>query len=487
MLNRWPMLKEVLHLLMPMVLTLTLELSISVVDTIMLGHYSALHLAAVGLASSLWLPVGCFLIGVTFGITPLVTRHLHGRQPKLVNLYMSQAVGLSVGLGVLASLIVVLLLPHFAALMATEEETRQVSVSYLYIFAPALPMLALMTAYKNLFEAAGRPGFPLFVASFGLVLNILFNYVLIFGKFGFPELGAKGAALASALSLYLAVSLFFVYDRFFNKSPLFTRLVWRYTRKFSILLNVGAPAGFAFAFEVGLFSSMTWLISSFGDLALGGGQIVMSYTSFLFTPMMARSAVTAIVGAKAMSKEGVEGVRKRIRVIVLLGLSYVSVCFIITQVFHNHIPYIYSNNAEVVALAASILLISSCYQFPDMLQTVFTGALRGFRDTRSSMIAFAVSLFGLSIPFGFWLSHYSPWAETLSLRGFYIGLGAGLTLLATILILRFRIVVARYHSDQYRGCGQYSGHLFLCPARLSARARRYLSGAADRPVCECHG
>ncbi|RBP83235.1 MATE family efflux transporter [Marinomonas rhizomae] len=448
MVKRFPVLKEVLHLLFPMILTMTLELSISVVDTIMLGHYSALHLAAVGLASSLWLPVGCFLIGVTFGLTPLVTRHLHGRQPKLVNLYMSQAVGLSVVLGLLASLMAVFLLPYFASLMATEEETRQVTVSYLYIFAPALPMLALMTAYKNLFEAAGRPGFPLFVASFGLVLNILFNYVLIFGKFGFPEMGAKGAALASALSLYLAVSMFFVYDRFINKTPLFTRLVWRYTRKFSILLNVGAPAGFAFAFEVGLFSSMTWLISSFGDLALGSGQIVMSYTSFLFTPMMAMSAVTAIVVAKAMSKEGVDGVKKRIRVIVWLGLFYVSICFIITQTFHDQIPYIYSNNAEVVALAASILLISSCYQFPDMLQTVFTGALRGFRETRSTMIAFAVSLFGLSIPFGYWLSHYSPWAETLSLRGFYIGLGSGLTLLAVILIVRFQIVLRHYEGKR---------------------------------------
>jgi MATE family multidrug resistance protein len=446
--KRFTVLKEILHLLFPMVLTMTLELSISVVDTIMLGHYSALHLAAVGLASSLWLPVGCFLIGVTFGITPLVTRHLHGRQPKLVNLYMSQAIGLSVVLGLLASLIVAFVLPHFARFMATEEETRLVSVSYLYIFAPALPMLALMTAYKNLFEAAGRPGFPLFVASTGLALNVLFNYVLIFGKFGFPEMGAEGAALASSLSLYLAVSMFFVYDRYINKAPLFTRLVWRYTRKFSILLGVGAPAGFAFAFEVGLFSSMTWLISSFGDLALGGGQIVMSYTSFLFTPMMAMSAVTAIVVAKAMSKEGVEGVRKRIRVIILIGLSYVSMCFIITQMFHNQIPYIYSSNEQVVALAASILLISSCYQLPDMLQTVFTGALRGFRDTRSSMIAFGVSLFGLSIPFGFWLSHYSPWSETLSLRGFYIGLGAGLSLLAVILVVRFQVVLRRYEGKR---------------------------------------
>jgi|TARA_R110001632_G_scaffold60284_3_gene146359 MATE family multidrug resistance protein len=446
--KRFTVLKEILHLLFPMVLTMTLELSISVVDTIMLGHYSALHLAAVGLASSLWLPVGCFLIGVTFGITPLVTRHLHGRQPKLVNLYMSQAIGLSVVLGLLASLIVVFVLPHFARFMATEEETRLVSVSYLYIFAPALPMLALMTAYKNLFEAAGRPGFPLFVASTGLALNVLFNYVLIFGKFGFPEMGAEGAALASSLSLYLAVSMFFVYDRYINKAPLFTRLVWRYTRKFSILLGVGAPAGFAFAFEVGLFSSMTWLISSFGDLALGGGQIVMSYTSFLFTPMMAMSAVTAIVVAKAMSKEGVEGVRKRIRVIILIGLSYVSMCFIITQLFHNQIPYIYSSNEQVVALAASILLISSCYQLPDMLQTVFTGALRGFRDTRSSMIAFGVSLFGLSIPLGFWLSHYSPWSETLSLRGFYLGLGAGLSLLAVILVIRFQMVLRRYEGKR---------------------------------------
>jgi MATE family multidrug resistance protein len=129
--------------------------------------------------------------------------------------------------------------------------------------------------------------------------------------------------------------------------------------------------------------------------------------------------------------------------IIMLGLVYVTVCFTITQVFHNQIPYIYSNNEEVVALAASILLVSSVYQFPDMLQTVFTGVLRGFRDTRSSMIAFAVSLFGLSIPLGFWLSHYSPWADILTVRGFYIGLGAGLCLLATILVLRFRVVLRR--------------------------------------------
>ncbi|MEL0638045.1 MATE family efflux transporter [Marinomonas sp. TI.3.20] len=441
-------LKEVLHLLLPMVLTMTLELSISLVDTVMLGHYSATHLAAVGLASSLWLPVGCFLIGVTFGITPLVTRHLHGRQSKLVNIYMSQAVGVSIILGLAASIITVTILPHFAQMMASQEETRRVAVDYLYIFAPALPMLALMTAYKNLFEAAGRPGFPLFVATTGLLLNVCFNYVLIFGKLGFPDLGARGAAIASTLSLYLSVTFFFVYDRFFNKRPLFSKLIWRYVQKFSLLLHIGAPAGLAFTFEVALFSSMTWLISSFGDLALGAGQVVMSYTSVLFTPMMAMSAVTAIVVAKAMSKEGVAGVRKRMRVIVWLGLGYVGICFTITQLFHNVIPFIYSSDTKIVALAASILLVSSCYQLPDMLQTVFTGALRGFRDTRSSMLAFAVSLFGLSIPFGYWLSHYSPWADALGLRGFYIGLGAGLSLLAVILILRFRFVVKRYEGKR---------------------------------------
>ncbi len=450
MTKRFTVLKEILHLLFPMVLTITLELSISVVDSIMLGHYSARHLAAIGLASSLWLPIGCFLIGVTFGLTPLVTRHLHGRQPKLVNLYMSQAIGLSVVLGLIAAAVVVLVLPHVVNLMTEEEETRRVTINYLYIFAPALPMLALMTSYKNLFEAAGRPRLPLLVASTGLLLNIVFNYVFIYGRLGFPELGLEGAALASALSLYLAVAFFFVYDRFINQQPLFTRLVWRYTRKFHLLLGVGAPAGFAFAFEVGLFSSMTWLISSFGDLALGSGQIVMSYTSLLFTPMMAMSAVTAIVVAKAISQEGVEGVKERIKIIVCLGLIYVSVCFITTQLFHNQIPYIYSSNADVVALAASILLIASCYQFPDMLQTIFTGALRGFRDTRSSMIAFGVTLFGLSMPLGYWLSHYSPWSETLTVRGFYIGLGSGLTLLALILIVRLNSVLKRYEGKRIR-------------------------------------
>lgn len=443
MLNRWPMLKEVLHLLMPMVLTLTLELSISLVDTLMLGNYSPYHLAAVGLASSLWTPVGCFLMGITFGLTPLVTRHLHGRQMKMVNIYMSQTLGVCLTIGVLAALTIAFILPYFAVMMASEEETQRVSVQYLQILAPAIPALALTVGYKNLFEAAGRPNFPLIAAGIGLLMNAGLNYVFIYGNFGFPEMGAAGAALASTISIYFSITLFFVYDKFFSEKTLFTKIKTKYLFKFGILLNVGLPAGLAFSFEIGLFSSMTWLISSFGDLAIGAGQIVMSYTSILFTPLMAMSAVTAIVVAKALSKEGVEGVRKRMRVIVGLGLVYVFVCFVITQVFSDVIPRFFTDDPKIIAMAAALLLISSTYQVVDMLQTVFTGGLRGFRDTRFSMIAFAISLFVLCLPLGYWLAHFSPWAAELNVRGFYIGLGSGLALLSLLLILRFRFVVNR--------------------------------------------
>lgn len=428
-----------------MVLTMTLELSISLVDTIMLGQYDAYHLASVGLATSLWLPFGCFLIGVTFGLTPLVTRHLHGRQKRMVNIYMSQAVGLCLALGVFCGLIVAFVMPLLVPLMATETVTRDVTKSYLLLISPAIFMLGMVTAYKNLFEAAGRPQFPLMIAFIGLLLNILFNYALIFGNLGMPEMGAEGAAIASSLSLTLSVLMFVVYDRFLNPNPLFTCIIGRYLLKFRLLVGVGIPAGFAFAFEISLFSSLTWLISSFGDLAIGAGQIVMSYSSMLFTPMMAMSAVAAIVVSKALSKEGVEGVKKRMKIIVSLGLAYVCTCFFITQYFHESIPTLYTRNKEVAAMAASILLISSIYQFSDMLQTVFTGALRGFRDTRTAMMSFAISLFGLSMPLGYWLAHFSPWAEPLGVLGFYIGLLAGLTLLASLLILRFAIQLKKQH------------------------------------------
>ena len=447
-LKRFPNLAEVLHLLFPMILTMSLELSISVVDTVMLGHYDPLHLAAVGLASSLWMPVGCFLIGITFGLTPLITRHLHGRQRRLVNVYMSQALGLSVILGLGASLIGVTLLPQAARWMASEPLTQQVAAQYLYVFAPAFPLLALMTAYKNLFESAGRPRIPLMVATLSLLLNILFNYAFIYGRLGMPEWGAKGAGLASAMAILLSVLVFIAYDRWWNRDTLFSRIHWRYVRQFSILLGIGAPAGFAFAFEITLFSSLTWLISAFGDLALGAGQIIMSYSSFLFTPLMAMSAVTAIVVAKAMAKEGVNGAKLRVRIILFLGLGYVSMCFVVTQTFHQQIPYLFSGNEQVAMLAASILLISSVYQFPDMAQTVLTGALRGFRDTRSSMIAMGVSLFGLSIPLGYWLAHFSPWAETLHVRGLYVGLGIGLVVLATLLNWRYRVALKRFRGQR---------------------------------------
>jgi multidrug resistance protein, MATE family len=442
-LKKWPNLREVLFLLFPMVLTMTLELSTSLVDTLMLGRYDAYHLAAVGLASSLWLPIGCFLIGMSFGLTPLITKHLHGRQIKLVNIYMSQAVGVCLFLGTMGALLTAFIAPLVVPFMATEDVTRDVTIRYLWLISPLIPMLGMMTAYKNLYESAGRPHFPMLVAFMSLLLNIFFNYILIFGNLGFPEMGAEGAAIASTLSIWIAVLYFFVYDRFINKRPLFTKLVRPYVRKCGLLLSVGIPAGFAFSFEVALFSSLMWLISSFGDYALGAGQIIMSYTSILFTPMMAMSAVTAIVIAKALAQEGVNGVKQRMKVIIGLGTGYFLICFTITQFFNDEIPFLYTANKEVALMAANILVVTACYQFSDVLQTVFTGALRGFRDTRVAMISFGVSLFGLSMPLGYWLSHFSPWADSLGVLGFYIGLWAGLSLLALLLILRFRFVYKR--------------------------------------------
>lgn len=446
--KRYPSLSEILHLLFPMILTMTLELSISIVDTMMLGHYDSLHLAAVGLASSLWSPVACFMIGVTFGLTPLITRHLHGRQRLLVNVYMSQAFGLSIILGLIGAIMSITVLPMAAKMMASEPETQRVAAQYLYLFSPTFMALALMTSYKNLFEAAGKPRVPLLVATLSLILNIVFNYVLIYGKLGFPEMGASGAAIASASSVWLSLIVFVLYDLKVNPDTLFNRIDWYYVRHFGILFGVGMPAGFAFAFEIGLFSSLTWLISSFGDLALGAGQIVMSYSTILFTPLMAMSAVTAIVVAKAMATDGIEEVQRRIRIILALGTGYVAICFTLTQAFHEQIPLLFSSNEVVAAMAAGILLISSSYQLPDMVQTVFTGALRGFRDTRSSMIAMAISLFGLSIPLGYWLSHYSPWAETLHVRGLYVGLGFGLLILATILTARYRLTLKKFRNKK---------------------------------------
>ncbi|RDL44240.1 MATE family efflux transporter [Marinomonas piezotolerans] len=429
-----------------MILTMTLELSISVVDTVMLGHYDPLHLAAVGLASSLWGPVACFMIGVTFGLTPLVTRHLHGRRRSQVNIYMSQALGLSLILGVIGAVMSITLLPYAARLMATEVETQRVASEYLYIFSPTFMALTLMTSYKNVFEAAGKPRVPLLVATLSLILNVIFNYVFIYGAFGFPELGAAGAAIASVAAVYLSLLVFIFYDLRINQDTLFSKIHWRYVRRFGILFSIGMPAGFAFSFEIGLFSSLTWLISSFGDLALGAGQVVMSYSTILFTPLMAMSAVTAIIVAKAMATKGVEEVRRRVRMILGLGVGYVTICFVLTQTFRVEIPLLFSNSAEVAALASAILVITSIYQFPDMVQTVFTGALRGFRDTRTAMVAMGASLFGLSIPLGYWLSHVSPWADTLTIRGFYIGLGCGLLLLASVLFWRYRRTLVRFRN-----------------------------------------
>lgn len=441
MLKRWPKLQEIVYLLLPMILTFALELSAGFVDTIMLGHYDPYHLAAVGIASSLWLPFGCFLIGMNFALTPLVTRHLHGRQIKLVPMYMSQAFGVCFTIGVAVSLIVAFALPFLVGYLTDHPTTQKLTIQYLQCFASAMPFLGAVVAYKALFSAAGRPNLPLLSATISVLINILLNYLLIYGKFGLPELGAVGAALASAIAMLVSFVFFMLYDRLLNPSPLFSSLKVKYLFRYGILLHVGLPAGCSYALEIILFSSIIWMISSFGDLAVGAGQIVLSYMTILFTPLMGISAVSAIVVAKSFANEGVDGVRVRMRIILLLGFCYTLSCLLFTQLFSAEIPFLFTSDTRVAALTSGMLLIASCYQVVDMVQTALTGALRGLRDTRVPMLAFTVSLFGVSLPLGFWLAHYSPWSEWLNVRSFHLGLGAGLSLLAVILLWRFTFVL----------------------------------------------
>jgi MATE family multidrug resistance protein len=409
---------------------------IGFVDAVLAGHHGTTTLAAVSVGTALfWLPM-MIPMGTLMALPPSVSQLAGAGRHNEIGPLFRQSLWLAAGLGLV--LFAFLSLAVFALEpMGIAPEIRPGAADFLRGIRWGVPALTLYYCMRYLSDGMHWT-LPTMVLGFGgLLLLLPLGWVLTFGKFGLPEMGAGGLGIASAIMLWAQVLAFTAYlarTKRFAALGLFARFDPPRRAAIRGLLATGLPIGVTVMMEGGLFIVTALLIGRLGDVPAAAHQIAINVASLCFmVPFGLAEATTVRVGHAVGQGRGSHGVRQAAFAGGVLVLATQLTGGAILLFGHDHIVALYTRDAVVAALASSLLLYAAAFQFPDGIQVLSAGALRGLKDTRVPMLLAACAYWGVGMPLGAGLGLGLGWGP----RGMWIGLIAGLVVASILLGTRF--------------------------------------------------
>ncbi|MFC3716433.1 MATE family efflux transporter [Luteimonas soli] len=409
---------------------------IGFVDAVLAGHHGTATLAGVSVGTALFWLAMMIPMGTLMALPPSVSQLDGADRRDEIGPLFRQSLWLAAVLGVvlfaLLSLAVYALGP-----MGIAPGIRPGAADFLRGIRWGVPALTLYYCMRYLSDGLHWT-LPTMVLGFGgLLLLVPLGWVLTFGLFGLPELGAGGLGIASAIMLWAQVLAFTAYlarSKRFASLDLFVRFDRPHWAAIRGLLATGLPIGVTVLMEGGLFIVTALLIGRLGELPAAAHQIAINVASLCFmVPFGLAEATTVRVGNAVGRGRGSRGVRRAAFAGGVLVLATQLVGGSILLFGHDHIVALYTRDAAVAALASSLLLYAAAFQFPDGIQVLSAGALRGLKDTRVPMLLAACAYWGIGMPLGAWLGLWLGWGP----RGMWIGLIAGLVVAALLLGARF--------------------------------------------------
>jgi len=434
---------QFLHILFPILVTQIALSAITFFDTNMSGKFGTADLAGVAIGTSLWIPVQTGLSGILIGITPIVSHLLGSRREKDVAYQVMQGMWLSLLVSVLVLALGSLCLSPILGFMNLEPAVRDIAFRFLFAISFGILPLFGYTVLRSCIDALGQTRVSMFITLIALPVNVGLNYLLIFGKFGFPRMGGVGAGVASAITYWVifAVALLFIYraEPFINLR-LFRKFHALSLRSIRELLAIGVPIGFSIFFETAVFSAVTLLMSRFDTVTIAAHQAAINFASTLYMiPLSICMSLTILVGFETGS-----GRLKDARQYGWLGIGTAAVLSLATALVllfaGNHVAGIYSDEPQVVSLIQHFLIYAIFFQISDAIATPTQGVLRGYKDVTPSFIICFVAYWIIGLPVGYILATYTD----MGAYGYWVGLITGLAIGAILLLSRLIIVQRRY-------------------------------------------
>jgi multidrug resistance protein, MATE family len=438
--------REFFKLALPLTGIQLSQAAIGFVDTLMMGRIGLETLAAGGLAS---LTFSVFLYtaaGVVMGISPIVATAYGAQNKPEIERVVQQGCLLVIGM----SIPIAFSIANFDLLMrhlGQAQTTVTLGNTYLDIMAwgffPALGFSLL----RSVVSAMSHPRIVMSIAIGGTMINIVGDYALGFGKFGFPNLGIAGLAISSIAAMwamFLALIGYMLTQKEL-KTYQFFRHIYRFDRQIlSSLVRVGIPIGVATALEIGLFTIVTYLMGLLGTEVLAAHQIILQTIAITFMVPLAMSYAATIRVGQEIGQHNLIGATRAGYVSGGVGLGFMLLLTVILLAFPQQIIGIFIDthnlqNATVIRLATGMMQVAALSQILDGPQKIFMGALYGLQDTRIPMLLSLLAFWGVGLTSGYWLGFHT----SLGGKGLWIGQSIGIAISAIMFLWRFHHLTSK--------------------------------------------
>ena len=431
--------KNTIHLAWPLVITQVGYIITGMVDTVFLGKIGAAEQAACILSNNLYILLLVFGIGVSYATTPLVTSANQNMDLlKKASLFKN-----SIFLNVSVSIICFILLFLSSGLlkyMHQPEDVIKLAVPFFNVLIFSMIPISLFFTCKQYCEGLSNTRMALFISIIGNVINIILNYLLIYGKFGFPELGYIGSAWASFISrVFMGFS--FLYLIF--KSPVTKEISAVYNRvkinkkELFHLAKIGLNAGLQLTFEVAAFVIAGLMAGTFGKEQIDAHGIALSIAAFTYMFASGISSASSIrVGIYKAQDNWLEikqAAFSSIKLVMLIMGGFA----ILFLMINNFLPKVFSSDLQIVNLASKLLIIAALFQLFDGIQVTIVGILRGLEDSKIPTLISLVGYWIIALPLAYWLAFILK-LETV---GVWIGLLVSLIFAAIVLFWRLNYLI----------------------------------------------
>lgn len=432
-----PYYRNNLAIAFPVVMSQAGQVTVQIADTIMVGHYGATELAASSFAGSIFIIGFVLAMGVTFGITPIVGSAFGQNDFRKASSLLYHAFVFNMIFSIVL-MIGMWGVSYFMTEMGQSENVTQLAIPYYRIILVSLLPSILFFTVKQFFEGIGNTKLAMIVTLLSNFINIGLNYILIYGKLGFPAMGLDGAGYATLISrIFLAGSLVWL----ITKQPRFNRyftLIDRsrfYKQHFIMVIKTGLPIGLQMLAEITFFSLAAIMVGWIGEIDLAAHQIALSVSVVSFMIATGISSGTTIRVSHQLGAGKLVDMKRAGIASIHLIIGFMGFCAINFFLFREYIPYLFidSENIEILVLASKLLIFSAIFQIFDGSQVVILGALRGLSDVKQPFWIALFAYMGIGLPTAYILGIKLNFGA----EGIWAGLAISLAVAALLFFFRF--------------------------------------------------
>lgn len=418
---------ELARLALPVMLAQLGYIAVQVADTAMVGGYGgadATPLAAVSFGTLIsW--IFLFLcVGLTIGLTPVIGElFVQGEKQKMSN-YLQSSLLLYPLIGLLCMGIQIVTEPLLYHL-DQPAEVVDMSLPYYRLMAYGLPFVMVYGAIKQFLEGVGNTKSAMIVAVTTNVINVVLNYVLIFGKCGFEPMGAYGAGLATLISRIINPLLLGAYlicsKKYREYISLFTRKV-EYLRNSIKLIKLGFPIAGQMVLEALAFIFTGVMMGWFGTEAISANQIGNTYGNCTFMLVLSLGSATTICVSHAFGRRSINELSKVVRSALFMAVVWGIMVLTIFASLRNYMPLLFTENEEVILLSSQIIVLYAAFQISDAIQCILVGILRGLQQVKSIAIVAFIAYIVINIPVGYFVAFKLGMGAAGLIVGYIVGL-----------------------------------------------------------------